>query len=124
MSLRARALLLGAVGCLMAQSPSDSSEIRIGVIPYTPLPTTTFRAETRLVAIPVLVRDSHDRPVSGLTKADFTVYDSNQPQTIASFSTKRGRTYFTASLSATKHGRAREKCVRPHSSGDTRPSHF
>ena len=86
MSLRARALLLGAVGCLVAQTQSGSSEIRIGVIPYTPLPTTTFRAETRLVAIPVLVRDSHDRPVSGLTKADFTVYDSNQPQPIAWFS--------------------------------------
>jgi VWFA-related protein len=38
------------------------------------------------VEIPVSVRDAHDRPVAGLTKADFAVYDSGKSQTIVSFS--------------------------------------
>lgn len=78
--------MLCAAGCLPAQTHDGASQIRVGVVPYTPIAAHTFKAETRLVEIPVVVRDSHDRPVAGLTKADFAVYDSNQLQTIASFS--------------------------------------
>jgi len=82
--------MLCAAGCLLAQTHDSTSEIRIGVIPYTPIAAHTFTAETRLVEIPVVVRDAHDRPVKGLTKADFAVYDSGKLQTIASFSAVDG----------------------------------
>jgi hypothetical protein len=72
LSFGARALLLCTARCLLAQTHDDVSEIRIGAVPYTPI-VHTFTAETRLVEIPVVVRDAHDHPVAGLTKADFPV---------------------------------------------------
>jgi len=86
MSFSGRALLLCAGASLLAQTHDSSSEIRIGAVPYTPIAAHTFTAETRLVEIPVVVRDAHDRPVAGLTKADFAVFDSGKPRTITSFS--------------------------------------
>jgi hypothetical protein len=65
--------LLCTAGCLLAQTRDDVSEIRIGAVPYTPIAAHTFTAETRLVEIPVVVRDAHGHPVAGLTKADFAV---------------------------------------------------
>jgi len=86
LSFGARAVLLCTAGCLLAQTHDDVSEIRIGAVPYIPIAANTFTAETRLVEIPVVVRDGRNHPVAGLTKADFTVYDSAKPRTIASFS--------------------------------------
>jgi hypothetical protein len=85
LSFGARALLLCIAGCLLAQTHDDVSEIWIGAVPQTPIAANKFTAETRLVDIPVVVRDAHGHPVAGLTKADFAVYDSGKRQTIASF---------------------------------------
>jgi len=78
--------LLCAAGCLLAQTQDNSSQIRIGVVPYTPIAAHAFTAETRLVEIPAVVRDAHDRPVPGLTRADFSVYDSGKLRAITSLS--------------------------------------
>jgi VWFA-related protein len=48
--------------------------------------TPVIRVDTRLVEINVVIRDQSDRPVEGLTKDDFTVFDRNQKQKIALFS--------------------------------------
>jgi VWFA-related protein len=45
-----------------------------------------IRVDTRLVELSVIVRDQNNRPVEGLTKADFTVLDRNKEQKIALFS--------------------------------------
>src|ERR1700722_13612710 len=48
--------------------------------------TPVIRVDTRLVELNVIVRDQNNRPVEGLTKADFTVYDQNKEQKISLFS--------------------------------------
>jgi hypothetical protein len=48
-------------------------------------PAPVIRAETRLVAVEVVVRDK-DGPVTGLTRADFKLLDQRKQQTIAVFS--------------------------------------
>jgi Ca-activated chloride channel homolog len=45
-----------------------------------------LRAEVDLVLVPVTVADTMNRPVLGLQKPDFTVYEDNQPQDISLFS--------------------------------------
>ncbi len=42
--------------------------------------------DTRLVEVNVVVRDSKNRPVEGLKKGDFAIYDRNKQQKIALFS--------------------------------------
>ena len=45
-----------------------------------------LRARIELVVVPVNVRDSDGKLVTGLTKEDFTVKEDGIPQTISSFS--------------------------------------
>src|SRR6185437_11779605 len=47
-----------------------------------------YRVNVNLVLIPLTVTDPMDRLVTGLEKANFSVYDDNQQQTITSFSTE------------------------------------
>jgi VWFA-related protein len=60
----------------------------LSVVTLFPLPAQTpvIRVDTRLVEVNVIVRDQNDRPVEGLTKNDFTVFDRNKQQKIALFS--------------------------------------
>jgi VWFA-related protein len=48
--------------------------------------TPVIRVDTRLVELNVIVRDQNNRPVEGLTKSDFTVFDRNKEQKVALFS--------------------------------------
>jgi VWFA-related protein len=50
-----------------------------------PPPQPTFRATTTYVALDVLVTDRADRPITGLTKADFRITQGGKPQEIADF---------------------------------------
>ena len=59
---------------LIAQSAADS---------------VTFKAGVNLVQVPVVVRDSSGRIVTGLKKADFTLLDNGKAVTIASFSVEK-----------------------------------
>jgi len=45
----------------------------------------TFRTTVRRVIVDVVVRDSNNQPVHGLTARDFTVYEDGRPQTVLSF---------------------------------------
>ncbi len=62
-------MLLGITGLMTGQDPS------------------TFRVNTRLVEVDVVVR-AKNRPVTGLTKDDFQILDNRRLQTIATFSVK------------------------------------
>ncbi|HXB69678.1 MAG TPA: VWA domain-containing protein [Candidatus Acidoferrales bacterium] len=49
-----------------------------------------MRSQTRVVQIDVVVKDSRGRPVSDLSKPDFTVIDRGKPRAIQIFSIDRG----------------------------------
>jgi VWFA-related protein len=66
-------IMLCAAGRLPAQAPS--------AVQSSPAP---IRSTTRLVQLNVIV-ERKGKPVTGLTKEDFTILDQNQPQQIASF---------------------------------------
>src|SRR5690348_14732828 len=63
---------------------------RYGAIPLVAVllaaQSPTIRVDTRLVEVNVIVRDQNNRPVEGLTKADFAIFDRGKEQKIAVFS--------------------------------------
>ena len=52
----------------------------------TPVPQATFRSGTDLVQVDVSVLDNKRHPVRGLTAADFTIFEDDQPREIQAFS--------------------------------------
>jgi len=50
-----------------------------------PAPKAVFRVQSRLVVLDVVVTDAQGKPVSGLTRSDFTVFEDKQPQSIKFF---------------------------------------
>jgi VWFA-related protein len=68
---------------LIAQTLSPG-EVRLSSRPY--VPQAPIRVQTRLVQLEVVVRDNRGRPVPGLTKDDFTLYDAHNIREITSFS--------------------------------------
>ena len=57
-----------------AQQPADKSET-----------TPTLKVDTRLVMVPVIVRDRKGQLIRNLKQADFTLSENNKPQTIKYF---------------------------------------
>src|SRR5580692_10244507 len=49
----------------------------------------TFKSRVDLVMIPVVVRDGHGKPVAGLKKEDFQLFDRGKPQNISRFSAEK-----------------------------------
>ncbi|MGH9145020.1 MAG: VWA domain-containing protein [Vicinamibacterales bacterium] len=54
--------------------------------PVAPTRPPTFRADTRLVEVNVIVHDTSGQPVAGLTRDDFTLFDDGKEQVIDLFS--------------------------------------
>ncbi len=50
---------------------------------------TMFKTRVNLVMVPVVVRDSKGKTVTGLTKSDFLLFDKGKPQTITRFSMEK-----------------------------------
>ena len=80
--------LLAGVTPLARDIPSDEFIWDSG--PYFPESNVMFRANNTLVEVPTVVRDRSERPVAGLTKEDFQLFDDGRPQTITSFSVLSG----------------------------------
>lgn len=57
--------------------------------PVPPVPT--MHADTRVVEIDVIVRDSHGKPLEDLKQSDFTVTDNGKPRPFDIFSVNRDR---------------------------------
>jgi VWFA-related protein len=53
------------------------------------LPGLTIRTTTRLVEVPVIVRDKHGDPINGLKKEEFAIYDNGKPQDVRLFAVDR-----------------------------------
>jgi VWFA-related protein len=49
----------------------------------------TFKSRVDLVMIPVVVRDGHGKPVAGLKKEDFQLFDKGKPQNISRFTIEK-----------------------------------
>jgi VWFA-related protein len=71
------AALLGSVQAAHAQQPSPS--------PAPAEPTPTFTAGTELVTVDAVVVDKQGKPVTGMSQADFQLFEDGKPQKIVSF---------------------------------------
>ena len=82
-----------------AQVPTDST--------VSNLPTTQLKVTSNLVVVRVVVRDAQGKPVIGLRKEDFKLFDSGKEQPIAQFEAESGVEPSSAPLIARKPEQAR-----------------
>src|SRR5579863_8098281 len=52
------------------------------------MPSANLRVDTNLVLVPTTVNDDFNRPVTGLEKEDFRLFEDKVEQTITSFSSE------------------------------------
>ena len=79
-----RPILFGALTALIASvALADPQTANVA-------PVTTLHAEARVVQIDVVATDSHGKPVTDLSKQDFTITDRGKPRVIDIFSLNRG----------------------------------
>jgi VWFA-related protein len=90
--IRAQACLLAvailASGAIARQSPKQRSKSKQPALADNPLEvrsSQSLRSETRLVQISVIVDDRHGKPITGLTRHDFTVIDNGTKEPIQVF---------------------------------------
>jgi VWFA-related protein len=83
---RRRLLALPLLAVAAAAQTLSPQEARLTATPYIPVPAVTIKAETRLVEVEVVVRDSRGHPVGGLAKPDFEVRDEGKRREISAFS--------------------------------------
>lgn len=75
-------------GVSWGQSGDDSTAVTIAPIQRPPgqlRPRSNIRLDVNLVLIPVLVTDLYDRPIRGLRKENFRVFEGNAEQTVTQF---------------------------------------
>ncbi len=89
--------VLVTIGAVLACGQGLSSDQRVAVEPRVKKPAAleeihraTFRLDVKMIQIPVTVTDSRDRPVPGLDKSRFRVFEDDVEQEIASFSMADG----------------------------------
>ncbi|HUK32169.1 MAG TPA: VWA domain-containing protein [Candidatus Acidoferrum sp.] len=79
------ALAALSIAFLIHAQTIPQDELRFGTRPYVPQPENAIRVRTDLVEVPVVIRDSHDTAVKGLTKDDFEIYDQGKKRDISFF---------------------------------------
>lgn len=84
-------LLGGGIFRLGSQGISED-EIRWGSRPYAPEPPNAIRVQSTLVQVPVLVTDSHGKPVAGLKQGDFHVFDKGREEALSFFQVEHAPT--------------------------------
>ena len=100
-----------AVALFFAAAPSAQQQAP------APQIRPTFRANTQIVSVDVIVRDASGNVVKGLTAADFEVTEDGKPQTIRSFTfeqiSEQPKGIETADLLATAEARLADDAKRP-----------
>ncbi len=77
---------LMAAGVALAQGPPAPPQKSPASAQQPPAASGTLKTQTRLIAIDVVVTDSHGAPVRGLKKEDFQIFEEhNRQQDIAQF---------------------------------------
>lgn len=71
----------------------------------------TIKLATELVQIDVLVNDKDNKPVAGLKREDFELYDNNKLQRITSFSFEETRTRRMGDVATTVHAKALPRAI-------------
>ncbi len=64
-------------GSILMPSPQTVQDLKQGIL--------VFRSQAYYVTVPVLVQDNHGKPVHGLTKDQFTIFENGREQPVASF---------------------------------------
>ena len=77
--------LLAATLLLTAQESLETREVTVSSGPYTLRLPTTFRANSRLVEAPVVVRNGKGEAVGVLKREDFEIRDQGKKRDISSF---------------------------------------
>ncbi len=70
----------------MQGQAASIEEVRFASQPYTPDENGTIRVQSTSVDLNVVVRDEDGRPVAGLNKEDFQIFDQGKKQNISAFS--------------------------------------
>ena len=78
------------------------TSLSAAVFSQTTPDTAIIHGGTHVVLVNVVVTDKHGRPVSGLTRQDFTLLDNGQPQPISLFSQEQPDVTADAARSATQ----------------------
>ncbi len=84
--------VLALVACLTVASAWQGvgpDEVQTRFAPYLQKSSASFRAETKLVEVPVIVRDG-SRTVDGLRQRDFELFDSGRLRDITAFEAHSG----------------------------------
>jgi VWFA-related protein len=86
--MRVKAILIAAIIYLAGATAAFAQSAPPPPPPAqpTPSPQSAVHVTTRVVQVSVTVHDQDGRPVTGLTKDDFVLFDQGQRQQIASFS--------------------------------------
>lgn len=84
LTIVAAVVAVGLVAVLSAAQTLSPGEVSIRSGPYRPS-TTSLRVGASEVQVGVVVRDNQGRPIGGLTKADFTIFDSGRHRELTEF---------------------------------------
>jgi VWFA-related protein len=79
-----------AAAMIHGQSVSND-EIRVAGQPYTPQEAHAITVQTNMVELGVVVRDENGKPVAGLKKEDFQIFDSGKQQQVSHFSVEEAK---------------------------------
>lgn len=79
----------------LANGQSDESGPKVSITPRSPAPPASvdrskFQLNVNLILVPAIVTDLRDRPVLGLEKKSFRIFEDNVEQQIATFSMADG----------------------------------
>jgi len=83
--IRRLSVLLCLAAFLPAQQNIPPNEVTFRASNWAPRTQYVLKAETRLVEVGVVVRDSRNRSVGGLTRGDFVVEEGGKPREISAF---------------------------------------
>lgn len=93
-----RSLMLSLVAVLTALAPARTQQ------PGTAAEQPTFRSGARLVQVSVIVHDGRRRPVGGLSRTDFRVFEDGKEQRVALFEVHTRTASANASASPASDG--------------------